>query len=140
MSATDLSLFHAVLEGEADPNLLACEARLRAAQLAGDAVALDGLLADNLLFTGPDGALATKAEDLELHRSGTVRFQSHEPLALRFRLVGADVVMAALLTRLRVMVAGQLVAGTYRYTRVWAREGNAEWRVVGGHVSAVPGA
>lgn len=36
-------------------------------------------------------------------------------------------------------VAGELVSGTYRYTRVWAREGGVGWRVVGGHVSAVPG-
>jgi hypothetical protein len=29
------------------------------------------------------------------------------------------------------------VRGTYRYTRIWARERDA-WRVVGGHVSEVP--
>jgi hypothetical protein len=39
-----------------------------------------------------------------------------------------------------VEVAGTLVRGTYRYTRVWAREGGGPWRVVGGHVSAVPDA
>jgi hypothetical protein len=30
------------------------------------------------------------------------------------------------------------VRGTYRYTRVWAREAGEDWRVVGGHVSEVP--
>jgi ketosteroid isomerase-like protein len=46
--------------------------------------------------------------------------------------------VAALRARLAVEVAGALVRGTYRYTRVWAREGGGAWRVVGGHVSEVP--
>ena len=37
-----------------------------------------------------------------------------------------------------VEVAGNSVRGTYRYTRIWARDGKPGWRVVGGHVSAVP--
>lgn len=38
---------------------------------------------------------------------------------------------------LGVDVAGTLVRGTYRYTRVWAREHDDRWQVVGGHVSEV---
>ena len=38
-----------------------------------------------------------------------------------------------------VEVNGQRIAGTYRYTRVWAREADDAWRVVGGHVSQIPG-
>jgi ketosteroid isomerase-like protein len=53
------------------------------------------------------------------------------------RRVGADVVLTALRARLGVEVAGTLVQGIYRYTRVWARENGEQWRVVGGHVSAV---
>ena len=44
----------------------------------------------------------------------------------------------ALRARLEVDVAGTVVRGTYRYTRVWAREAGSGWRVVGGHVAAVP--
>jgi hypothetical protein len=51
--------------------------------------------------------------------------------------VGADVAVSALRARLAVEVAGALVRGTYRYSRVWAREGGGPWRVVGGHVSEV---
>ena len=114
------------------------EAELRAAQLAANVAALDALISDELLFTGPDGQLGTKAQDLEAHRSGVVRFREHEPEELRVRLVGGDVAVAALRTRLAVEVAGTLHRGTYRYTRVWAREGGGPWRVVGGHVSQVP--
>jgi len=129
----------AVLVGDADPEIVALEARLRAAQLDADVAALDALIAERLLFTGPDGALGTKAQDLAAHGSGVVRFRAHEPEELRVRRVGADVAVVALRARLAVEVAGTLVRGTYRYTRVWAREDGA-WRVAGGHVSEVPAA
>jgi len=128
----------AVLVGPPDPEIVALESRLRAAQLAADVAALDALIADELLFTGPDGQLGTKQQDLEAHRSGIVRFRAHEPEELRIRRVGPNVAVAALRTRLEVEVGGTLVGGTYRYTRVWAREDGGPWRVAGGHVSEVP--
>jgi ketosteroid isomerase-like protein len=137
VSTLDDSGLQGVLVGEADPGIVAGEAQLRAAQLAADVEALDRLLADDLLFTGPDGQLGTKRQDLEAHGSGAVRFRLHEPEELRVRRVGPDVAIAALRTRLAVEVAGMLVRGTYRYTRVWARGPDGDWRVVGGHVSAV---
>jgi ketosteroid isomerase-like protein len=126
-----------VVVGEADPEIVALEAQIRGAQLGADVAALETLLSDDLLFTGPDGQLGTKAQDLEAHRSGVVRFREHEPEELRVRRVGTDVAIAALRTRLAVDVAGKLSRGTYRYTRVWAREDGGRWRVVGGHVSLV---
>ena len=133
----DVAELEAVLIGAADAEIVALEATLRGAQLAADVPAIARLISDDLLFTGPDGQLATKAQDLEAHGSGAVRFRSHVPEELRIRRVGADVVVTALRARLDVEVAGTLVRGTYRYTRVWAREGDGQWRVVGGHVSEV---
>ncbi|MEP6781089.1 MAG: nuclear transport factor 2 family protein [Gemmatimonadaceae bacterium] len=112
------------------------EADLRAAQLSGDVDALDRLIDDTLLFTGPDGSLATKADDLVLHRSGAVRFSTYEPSELQWQAVTPDVVVVALRTRLAGFFHGQSFAGDYRYTRVWARRGDG-WRIVAGHVSAV---
>lgn len=137
MSIPDLARMTAVLVGDPDPEIVALEARLRAAQLAADVAALDALIAEELLFTGPDGQLGTKAQDLALHRAGTVRVLAHEPEELRVRRVGRDVAVSALRTRLDVDVAGTRVAGPFRYTRVWARESDGAWRVVGGHVSPV---
>lgn len=139
MTNTDLALLQAVLVGFADPEIVACEAQVRAAQLTGDVGALDRLISENLLFTGPDGRLGTKAEDLAAHGSGMVRFRAHEPEELRVRHVGNDVAVAALRARLTVEVGGRVLSGTYRYTRIWAREGGNSWRVVGGHVSEVGG-
>ena len=137
MSTSDLATMRAVLVGEPDDEAVALEAAIRRAQLDADVAALDRLIADHLLFTGPDGQLGTKAQDLELHGSGTVRFRAHEPEELRVRRVGAGVIVTALRARLGVDVAGARVGGTFRYTRVWAREDGGAWRVVGGHVSEV---
>ena len=143
MKPADVGAMRAVLEG-ADglphDDIVEREAELRAAQLAADTDALHELIADELLFTRPDGQLGTKAQDLAAHGSGIVRFREHEPEELRVRRVGADVAVAALRARLAVEVAGTLHRGVYRYTRVWAREGGGPWRVVGGHVSEVPAA
>ena len=127
----------AVFVGPPDQEMIQLEARMRVAQLEADVATLDALISDDLLFTGPDGRLGTKAQDLEAHRSGLVRFKEHEPEELRVRRIGTDVGVVALRARLAVEVAGSLIRGTHRYTRVWAREGTA-WRVVGGHVAAVP--
>lgn len=128
----------AVLMGPADPEIVACEAAIRAAQLNADVSALDRLIADDLLFTGPDGQLGTKKQDLDAHASGAVRFHSHDPEELRVRRVNENVAISALRARLVVEVGGVTVRGTYRYTRIWAREAGEGWRVVGGHVSEVP--
>lgn len=140
MNDSDVTQMAAVLVGDPDPEVVELEARIRVAQLAADVSALDALVSGDLLFTGPDGALGTKAQDLAAHASGAVRFREHVPEELRVRRVGADVAVTALRARLAVEVGGTLVRGAYRYTRVWAREGTDAWRVVGGHVSQVPDA
>ena len=138
MTSVDMDPIEQVLVGPRDPEIVALEARIRAAQLSADVAELDALIAEPLLFTGPDGQLGTKQQDLDAHASGVVRFRSHEPEELRIRRVGEDVAVTALRARLTVEVGEHTVQGTFRYTRVWAREGGGPWRVVGGHVSGVP--
>lgn len=121
-----------------DERIAALEAELRAAQLASDTAALDRLISADLLFTGPDGRLASKADDLAAHRGGIIRIRTHEPQEMRMRRVGEDVVVVALLTRIAGSYAGQEFGGSARYTRVWAREADGEWRIVAGHVAPVP--
>ncbi|HEY0528268.1 MAG TPA: nuclear transport factor 2 family protein [Gemmatimonadaceae bacterium] len=133
-----MSTIETVLRGKPDPEIVAVESQLRSAQLRADTAALDRLISDDLLFTGPDGEVGTKQQDMDSHHTGTVRFREHEPEDLRIRRVGKNVAVAALRTRLAVEVGGVILRGTYRYTRVWAREKGGDWRVVGGHVSEVP--
>jgi ketosteroid isomerase-like protein len=135
---SDPALLSAVLVGPPDPEVVELETRLRAAQLAADVGALDALIADDLLFVGLDGRLATKQQDLDAHASGAIRFRVHVPEELRVRRIGSDVVVTSLRARLAVEVSNDVTRGTYSYTRVWAREANGQWRVVGGQVSPIP--
>ena len=67
-------------ETTTDDALLTCEAALRRAQLASDVTELDRLLDEVLVFTGPDGDLYSKADDLDAHRTGTVRITRLEAM------------------------------------------------------------
>ena len=69
MNDLDTTAFEQALVGPADPEIVMLEARIRAAQLSADLTALEDLLSDDLLFTGPDGQLGTKQQDIEAYRS-----------------------------------------------------------------------
>jgi Domain of unknown function (DUF4440) len=140
MRDQDLACMQSVVIGAVPQEIVVAEARLRSAQLTADVSVLDELIADELLFTGPDGQLGTKAADLASHGTGALRVRQHDPEDLSGRSVDDRVVITSLRTRMQVEVGGRVVAGVYRYTRVWAREGEQPWRVVAGHVAEVHGA
>ncbi|HKG91502.1 MAG TPA: nuclear transport factor 2 family protein [Gemmatimonadaceae bacterium] len=111
------------------------EAELRRAQLAGDVAALERLIDDELVFTGPNGALFTKQDDLDAHRSGSIRITRLEPSEERIQLHG-DVAVVIVRMEMAGTFFGDPFGGSFRYTRVWRRRPDG-WRVVAGHVSAV---
>src|SRR5262245_42614145 len=128
MSDIDIQALQQVLVGIADQEIVVLEARIRTAQLSADITALEELISDDLLFTGPDGQLGTKAQDIETYRAGLVKFLAHVPQELCIRPVGANVAISSLRAQLTVDVAGNIARGMYRYTRIWAREDDRLWR------------
>jgi ketosteroid isomerase-like protein len=121
---------------EIETQIQACEERLYAAMLASNVVELDALISDDLLFAGPTGELATKAMDLELHRSGGTRFHEFTPKELEIRVWSDQFALASAKIFLSGTFLGQAFAWDYRYTRIW-RKGPQGWQVVGGSVTAV---
>ena len=117
--------------------LLACEASLRRAQLEGDVATLDRLVDESLMFTGPDGAVYGKADDLDAHRHGWVRITRLEPSDERMQRFG-DVAVVGVRMQMAGSFKGAEFAGSFRYTRVWCLRSEG-WRIVAGHVSAVQG-
>lgn len=112
------------------------EQELYRAQRLSDAAALDDLIADDLLFTGPDGNLYTKADDLTLHREGAVRFTLLEPDEPTFRVLNPTTVLVTVRVHLSVSFHGHPSDGRFRYTRVWTLNGG-RWQIAAGHVSEV---
>ena len=113
-------------------SLRAAERRLQAAQLASDVEALTALLDDAVLFTGPDGNLYSKEDDLEGHRSGHQVLSRVEESELRLLVTGFTGVTWFLGT-LEGTVGGESFAARMRYTRTWAREADTDWRIVAAH-------
>lgn len=113
------------------------EARLYAAMRASDVAELDALIADDLLFVGPTGDLATKEMDLELHRTGGTQFHEFVPKSLDIRVWSDHFAFAIAKIYLKGEFLGSAFAGDYCYTRVW-RKGETGWQIAGGSVSAVP--
>jgi ketosteroid isomerase-like protein len=113
----------------------AVEVALRRAQLASDVAALDALIDDELVFTGPDGAVYSKKDDLEAHQGGMIRILQLDPSDERVQDFG-DIVVVSVRMEMRGSFKGEEFGGPVRYTRVWRRSGDA-WRIVAGHVSAI---
>ena len=119
-----------------DDEILTCESELRNAQLTGDVAVLARLLDDELVFTAIDGTLASKADDLSLHRSGKLRITRMDPLDRRLLHLGATSVVSVRMDAEAVM-DGVPVTAILRYTRVWHKRPEG-WRLVAGHMSVVP--
>ncbi|MEV6900858.1 nuclear transport factor 2 family protein [Amycolatopsis sp. NPDC051372] len=114
-----------------DPTLLDAEHRLQAAQLAGDVGALDELLDDRLIFTF--GSVASKADDLTGHRSGSQVLTELVEEDLRVFSEGTTGV-TWFLGRLSGSLGGEPFTARMRYTRTWLRTSDG-WRVIAAHAS-----
>jgi len=112
------------------------ERRLQAAQLSSDVVALDALLDDRLVFTGPDGNLYSKADDLQVHRSGTQTLTKVEEEQVAV-LVDGRTGVSWFLGSLEGTMSGTPFTARVRYTRTWLYDDARGWRLVAAHVSAV---
>jgi ketosteroid isomerase-like protein len=123
-------------DAEAVDSLTEAERRLQAAQLSSDVTALDELIDDRLLFTGPDGSLLTKADDLDAHRSGAQTLHRLDEIDLRIRVFGSTGV-TWLLADVAGTFGGQSVTARLRYTRTWVLDERNGWQVVAAHATAL---
>jgi hypothetical protein len=116
-------------------SLRAAELALRHAQLSSDVSALERLLDDSLVFTGPDGAIYGKQDDLDAHRRGLIRIMQLDASEEHLQDFGPIAVVSVRM-EMRGSFNGTPFAGPFRYTRVW-RSSPSGWRIVAGHVSAI---
>jgi hypothetical protein len=114
-------------------SLRTAERRLQAAQLASDIGALTELLDDALRFTGPDGVLYSKQDDLDGHKSGQQVLTRVEEEDLQVLATGHTGVTWFLGT-LEGTVGGQPLLARMRYTRTWVHD-QAGWRIIAAHAS-----
>jgi len=113
------------------------ERRLQAAQLAADADTLAVLLDDRLVFTGPEGVLYSKHDDLELQRGGGQRLTRVDEEHLDV-LVDGTTGVTWFLGTLAGLFLGEPFTARVRYTRTWIHTHDHGWRLVAAHVSPAP--
>lgn len=111
------------------------EAALRTAMLGNDVEALANLLDDDLVFTGPDGRVLSKPDDLSVHRDRLLRLDRLDLHGTAVHRIGEMILVTT-----KATLAGRFGAtpfdGEFAYTRLW-RQSGAVWRVVAGHAARI---
>jgi hypothetical protein len=115
--------------------IIKMEERLRIAMLTSNVEALDVLIHDRLLFIGPDGEVYHKTDDLELHRTGQIKFTRIELTDLQIESYGSTAITVALVN-LAGTYKGKTFEGCSRYSRTWMYS-NQQWRIISGSVCSV---
>ncbi|MEH1892248.1 MAG: nuclear transport factor 2 family protein [Nostoc sp.] len=111
------------------------EVELREAMLRNDITALDRLLADEVIFTDPQGSVIDKVEDLSLHQSGDLVITSYEADELIVRVFGSTGI-TNLKVRLTGLFKGESFSGVYRYTRTYLKQ-NEQWQIIAAQATAI---
>ncbi|MFC6237988.1 nuclear transport factor 2 family protein [Longivirga aurantiaca] len=118
--------------------LRGAERRLQAAQLAGDADALDDLLDDRLIYTGgPNGGRYSKSDDLELQRTRrqVLTKVAEEDLTV---LVEGCTGVTWFRGTLEGTFDGTEFSARLSFTRTWIHSPDSGWRVIAAHASPTP--
>lgn len=115
--------------------IIKLEEELRLAMIANDVEKLDELISDELVFTGPNGALATKQMDLDAHRN---KIQKISKLNMLEQKIMTYENFAVVVSKMDLDGAyGEMpIGGQYRYTRVWLKA-QGSFKIVAGSVVPV---
>jgi ketosteroid isomerase-like protein len=112
------------------------EENWRTALLRRDATALGALLSDDYIGISPNGTLQSKDETLENLRSGAMHVTELTLSDRKVRFYG----QTALVTSRAEITAntpnGEL-NGSYRYTRVYAKDSHGAWKIVSFEASRI---
>ncbi len=112
------------------------EERLRLAMLASDLNVLDELISSELIFTNHLGQVFGKQDDLELHRSGVLKFHMIEPSEILVKACGQFYVVSVRM-KLSGAYGGSQFTADLRYTRIWRLSESESWQIVVGHSSGI---
>jgi ketosteroid isomerase-like protein len=108
----------------------------RNAVLTSNISELNSLLADDYMAITPSGTLQTKEESLDYVRSGRVHFTTLDITDRKVRFYGTTAVVTSL-AFIQATTADGPLSGSYRYTRVYARDPEGKWKIVSFEASRV---
>ena len=121
---------------ETEQTVKEVEQRFTETLLKKDAVALDELLADDLLHISFDGQVANKAVYMAFFKDGPWRYLKYEPSNFAIKVLGNVAVVTGRVNR-TIVINNNVTTGAFVFTHVWARAGN-RWRLTSSQVTTVP--
>ena len=123
-----------------NPQLISLEQELSAAVAKQDAVVLDRLWSDSLVFTFPDGTVSNKARRLASQKPPAQPSQSDAELSnhndeVKVYLYG-DTAVVTVRSTWSGKENNRAYSSQFQATHVWARQ-EGRWQLIAAHVSAV---
>jgi hypothetical protein len=106
-----------------------------AAQLKADTNFFGKILADDYTSIRGDGAVITKAQEIEGYKSGGIKYEADDVKDLKIRVYGNTAVTTALMV-IKNIRNGKPYGGTIRSTRVWVKR-NGNWKCVANQATRV---
>jgi ketosteroid isomerase-like protein len=127
-------------EGYASPKDEADVARLsaqwREAVLKSDADAMDKIIADDYTFVDPNGTTWSKGQEMDMYRTGDVKFESLAPEMVKVRIYVGGAVVTGKLTAKGAYKKTD-ISGEYRFIEVY-ESGKGGWKAVYAQLTKVP--
>lgn len=111
------------------------EARF-AATIKADLAGLSALLADDMTYGHANSKIETKAEFLDLIKTGHYQYKSIAPRAVAARLYG-DTALLSGLADIDVVSGGQPVSVKLRFLEVWVKQGG-RWKLAAWQSTRLP--
>ena len=102
----------------------------------GDAAVFEKILADNYVRIGGNGQMSTKAETVDLYKSGRLKWDTIDLKNRKVRMFGNT----AIVTRednVKGHMGSNEISGTYRTTVVYVKTKNGQWQDVSFHTTKV---
>jgi uncharacterized protein (TIGR02246 family) len=115
-------------QGNAEQQIKAMVDQVHAAMIRADINALEKLYADDYTAIRGDGAVLTKAQEIEGFKAGSIKYGKVDQQDVKVRVYGNTAVSVTLTTTTN-MRNGIQRTGSNRSTRVWVKR-NGAWRCV----------
>ena len=119
-----------------ETEFIALEKVWNVAHVQGDAAALEGLWASDLVVIVPKMPPLTRDDAVSMARSGKIKFSLYDTSAIRVRLHGETAIVTGVMDRERER-SGEPVHDHWQFTKVYCRQ-DGKWRVVAFHASEAP--
>jgi len=108
----------------------------RTAMLRGNSAALGALLADDYTAITSKGAIQTKEQAIDNLRSGALQFTALSISDRKVRIYGTTAVVTSL-AELTGSRNDEEMTGRYRYTTVYVRNQQGQWKIVSFEASRI---